>query len=163
MLARELVSLLRELGGEESLSPEQQQAVNQLLIILAPHQDMELEALFDLFRKAFKPKRARKASQSGQSPPTVAKPTASEFLSSLRSSFADDAAFSRIIDQAKVNRALTLAVLKKTFAELFGRAGNFRSKATREDVLNKIRDERNIKVRNDKMGQLLGRKPVPAE
>ncbi len=163
MLAKELVELLRELVDEESLSPEQQQAVNQLLIILAPHQDMELEALFDLFRKAFKPKRARKADQSGQTPPIAAKPTAAEFLSSLQSSFEDDAAFGRHISEAKSNRALTVAVLKKTFADLFGRSGNFRSKATREDVLNKIRDERNIKVRNEKMGQMLGRKAVPAE
>ncbi len=163
MLAKELVDLLRELGEEESLTPGQQKAVNQLLIILAPHQDMELEALFDLFRKAFKPKRARKADPARQTTPGGTKPTASEFLSLLRSSLEDDAAFARHISEAKSNRALTSAILKKTFADLFGRSGNFRSRATREDVLNKIRDERNIRVRNEKMGQMLGRKPVPAE
>lgn len=163
MLVREFADLLRRLEDEATLSAAQRAAVNRFLTTLAPHQEMELEKLFDLLRKGFSPKRARKADPARESTPVASKPTAVEFVSLLHASFQDDAAFGRLINEAKSNRALTLAVLKKAFADLFGRSGNFRSKATREDVLNKIRDERNIRVRNDKMGQMLGRKPVPAE
>ncbi|MBY0564358.1 MAG: hypothetical protein K2P58_09240 [Hyphomonadaceae bacterium] len=164
MLVGELADLLRQLEGEENLSPAQQTAVNHLLSILAPHRDMELEKLFDLLRNGFKPKRqARTAGQAHQPVERRSTLTASEFASALDSAFEDDAAFARLINEAKSNRGLTLAALKKTFSDLFGRSGNFRSKATRDDVLRKIHDERNIKVRNEKMGQMLGRKPVPAE
>ncbi len=164
MLVRELIDLLQQREEAETLSPSQQSAVNQLVTILAPHQDMELQSLFDLFRRAISPKlQTRAGGQPDRAGPTVAKQTASEFVHALRTSFNDDAAFNRLISEAKPNRALTLALLKSAFADLFGRPGNFRSKATRDDVLRKILDERNIKVRNEKMGQMLGRKPVAAE
>ncbi len=165
MLVREFAELLRLLEDEETLSPAQRTAVNRFLTTLAPHQEMELEKLLDLLRNGFKPKRrARPVEQAVAQPVQPAsKKTAAEFLSTLHSAFTDDVAFASAINEAKSNRALTLATLKKTFSDLFGRSGNFRSKATRDDVLAKILDERNIKVRNEKMGQLLGRKPVSAE
>lgn len=161
MRTREFLDLLLKLEKGNALSPAEQNAVNQLVTILAPHQDMELERLFDLLRKAFKPKRRGRTADA--TTPVEPKQTAVEFLEALHTAFEDDAAFAGLIRQAKSNRALTLAALKQTFASLFGRSGNFRSKATRDDVLRKILDERNIKVRNQKMGELLGRRPVPAE
>jgi hypothetical protein len=164
MLVRDLVELLRDLEGEECLSLSQQNAIKDLVTILAPHSGMELESLFDLLRKAFKPKRRTHATDgSARAAAFNAHQTPDEFVSALRASYEDDAEFARLVAEAKPNRALTLASLKGAFAELFGRTGNFRSKATRDDVLRKILDERNIKIRNDKMGQMLGRKPVAAE
>lgn len=164
MLVREFADLLRRLEGETSLSAAQRSAVNRFLTTLEPHHEMELEKLFDLLRNGFKPKRRTRT--AGQPSPPVerrSKLTASEFSSALDAAFDDDVAFARLINDAKANRSLTLSALKNTFSDLFGRSGNFRSKATRDDVLRKILDERNIKVRNAKMGQMLGRKPVQAE
>jgi hypothetical protein len=164
MLVREFADLLRQMQAGEALSPTQRSAVNRFLTTLEPHQEMELEKLFDLLRNGFKPKRRpRTAGTVSQPVERRATLTACEFSSALDAAFDDDVAFVRVVDAAKANRALTLAVLKKVFSDLFGRSGNFRSKATREDVLRKILDERNIKVRNEKMGQMLGRKPVSAE
>lgn len=128
--------------------------VNELLEILATLDDMNLEAFF---------RRLRGNVPKGTQPSSTAKVDVPQIVSRLKSAMPNDDAFHRAMDALAHQKGVTKLVLTQVFHELFGRTQGVPKKATRAELLRLIEDERNIVVRNEKMGQMLGRRPVPAE
>lgn len=84
-------------------------------------------------------------------------------LAKLRKALNDDDAFHNEMVALAKQRGATKPALTRVFYALFDRTRGVPSKATRGELLRLIEDERNILVRNQKMGQMLGRRIVPAE
>jgi hypothetical protein len=128
--------------------------IQLFLVSLAEFDDMDL---VDFFRR-LRGERKQPAKQ-----PVAAKVNVNEIVSRLKSSMPNDDAFHRVIDALNSQKAVTKPVLTQVFYALFNRTKGVPSKASRADLLRLIEDERNILVRNQKMGEMLGRRPVPAE
>ncbi|HCK85302.1 MAG TPA: hypothetical protein DHW63_12525 [Hyphomonadaceae bacterium] len=86
-----------------------------------------------------------------------------EIVSRLKSALPSDDAFHRVMDGLAHKKSVTKPLLTRVFYALFDRSEGVPKRATRSELLRLIEDERNILVRNDKMGQLLGRRIVSAE
>lgn len=130
------------------------EAFREFLRILADLDDMSIE---DFFKRLL-----GKQKMPGTSATKVAV-NPIDIVNKLRPAFSNDEAFHREMDNIGANKAVTKPVLTKVFYALFDRTRGVPSKATRSDLLRLIEDERNILVRNEKMGKLLGRRIVPAE
>lgn len=95
--------------------------------------------------------------------PRTQPPDPSEIVSRLKSAMPNDDAFHGAMNSLAGQRSVTKPVLARVYSDLFQRKQGVPKKATRSDLLRLIEDERNIVVRNQKMGQLLGQRVVPAE
>lgn len=101
------------------------------------------------------PKRAERASAVAANP--------KEIVSRLKSALPNDDAFHSAMGHLAAQKSATKPVLTQVFYDLFERTHGVPKKATRAELLRLIEDERTITVRNQKMGQMLGRRVVPAE
>lgn len=128
--------------------------IQSFLVSLTEFDDMDL---VDFFRR-LRGERTRPARR-----PVASKVNVGEIVSRLQSAMPNDEAFHRAIDSLNKQKAVTKPVLTQVFYALFNRTKGVPSKATRADLLRLIEDERNILVRNQKMGEMLGRRTVPAE
>lgn len=128
-------------------------AVNDLLEILANLDDMNIEDF--LRRLRGEPKTATR--------PAVVAADPKEIVSRLKSALPNDDAFHGAMNKLAAQKSATKPVLTQVFHDLFERTQGVPKKATRAELLRLIEDERNIVVRNQKMGQMLGRRVVPAE
>jgi hypothetical protein len=160
MKVQDLAAIIRRLEAQD-LSPAEREALSAFLTGLVPLEDMDLTAFFGLLKP--RAKRNRGTGSAGDTRTKTPAPKASEIAASLHDVFYDDAAFEQTLRGIADKKSITVPTLKSAFAALFRRDGNFRSKATRADVVRKILTERNIAVRDEKMGAMLGRKPVQAE
>jgi len=70
---------------------------------------------------------------------------------------ADDQRFDSALDRVASNKKLTKPILTGVYKALFGSLEGVPSKATRNDLIDLIRRERIIVVRNRKTGRLQGR------
>lgn len=75
----------------------------------------------------------------------------------LKSVLSDDAKFDSVLDKVAADKKLTKPVLAGVYKELFGSLEGVPSKATRGDLIDLIRRERIIVVRNRKAARLQGR------
>lgn len=142
---RELLKQLREWSqGREPAGHE----INTLLKILSDVEDMNVDQLFA---------RMQRSSGSANSE------AVNKAVSSLQSAFPDDDAFGAAIEVMTADKSITKAALVEVFYKLFDRTRGVPKKATRTELLRLIADERRIIVRNEKMGQMLGRRIVAAE
>lgn len=133
--------------------------IHALVKILADLDDMDFGALLRLLRP--NPKRAGHAAVSNSSKRAAVDPN--EIVARLRAKLLDDDAFAAELDLLHEDRGVTKQVLTQVFMTLFDRTRGIPKRATRDELLRLISDERNILVRNEKMGQVLGRRIVPAE
>ncbi|MBL8559925.1 MAG: hypothetical protein JNM47_14475 [Hyphomonadaceae bacterium] len=115
-------------------------------------------ALRDFFQK-LRAESATPAATSGSD--TVE--TVSSLVATMRSVFGDDREFERVLLTLDAQKSVTKQVLVDVFLKLFERTGGVPKKATRSEILRMILDERNIIIRNEKMGRMLGGRIVPAE
>lgn len=120
---------------------------------LADFDDMNIEDFFRRLRGEAGPAATAQA-------PLASVP---EIVSRLKSAMPDDSAFHREIGGLARRKAVTKPLLTQVFYSLFERTQGVPKKITRAELLRLIEDERNIIVRNEKMGQMLGRRIVPAE
>lgn len=162
MLVRDFAKILRRIDFE-TLSAAEREALTAFLTGLVPLESMNIDSFLALLRprKSGGQSAAKVAKSSSKEKTTVV--SAADVASSLRAVFEDDAAFEQTLMATAANKAATITTFKATFRELFGRDGNFRSKTTRDAIVRKILTERNVAVRDEKMGAMLGRKPVPAD
>ncbi len=126
---------------------------SKLLEILADLDDMSIEAFFRRLRGKTK------------MPPPPATPTldVAEVVARLNEAFHDDETFEKELNRLRTQKAITKPILTKIFYDVFNRTRGVPKKATRDELLRLIADERNIVVRNEKMGKMLGRRVIPAE
>lgn len=146
-LRRRLEAMTR--AGSPDVSDE---TFRQFLQILADLDDMDIEAFFK-----------RLTGRATRPPPLKGSFDEKAVVAKLRKALNDDNAFHDEIVALGKLRAATKPALTRVFYVLFDRTRGVPSKATRADLLRLIEDERNILVRNEKMGQMLGRRIVPAE
>lgn len=125
-------------------------AVNLLERRFSGHEDMAIEDFISFFRRP-------------APGPTPNSDLASRIVRTLRAAISDDDAFHRELHKAAAMRGVTKAVLTSIYAELFGSSAGIPSKSTKPQLVRLIEDERLIRVRNEKMGAMLGRRVVPAE
>jgi len=124
----------------------------KFLRILADLDDMDIEAFF------------RRLSGAKAKPlPTKTPFDEQAALKNLKKVFSNDDDFHAAITALANQRSATKPALTRLFYSLFNRTRGVPAKATRDDLLRLIEDERNIAVRNEKMGAMLGRRIVPAE
>ncbi len=147
---RERIDALRALEGAQ----REDALLRQFSEILADLDSMSIETFFQ-----------RLLGKEQKSAITQPKPPFDQraAVAKLRQTFRDDDAFHRAMTEIERQRSATKPVLTKIFYELFDRTRGVPSKATRAELLRLIEDERNILVRNEKMGQMLGSRIVPAE
>jgi hypothetical protein len=125
-------------------------AVSILLAILADFDDMNIEAFF------------RRLGGKSRNPTAPAPMSGGDVVSRLKSAFPNDDAFHNAITEIAAQKSATKPLLTQAYYDLFNRTRGVPKKATRADILRLIEDERNIAVRDAKMGRMLGRR-VPAE
>jgi hypothetical protein len=131
---------------------ETEEAFSKFLRILADLDDMDIDAFF------------RRLTGAKAKPATTKTPFDERAaLNRLRAAFSSDDSFHQEMTKLAKQRSATKPVLTRLFYSLFERTRGVPAKATRDDLLRLIEDERNISVRNEKMGQMLGRRIVPAE
>lgn len=149
-LRRRLEALLptQDAGSAE---PE----LREFLLILAERDDMNVADLFRRLRG-----KAPLLPGTGEKPPP---PDPRNIVLDLQQKFSDDQAFAEAMRGLAKQRSVTRALLVQVFYSLFDRKRGVPAKATRPEVLRLIESERNILVRNQKMGEMLGRRVVPAE
>lgn len=129
-------------------------AVRELVGILAQFDAMSID---DFFARLMG--RKEEAVKPKLRPPVEV----DEIVSRLKSALPSDDAFHRVMDGLAHKKSVTKPLLTRVFYALFDRSEGVPKRATRSELLRLIEDERNILVRNDKMGQLLGRRIVSAE
>lgn len=162
MLVSDLLRILK-LRDAGNLSEAERQVLHDFFTILERHGDMDISAFFDLF----KPKRRlttggtsrRRIDRLPPAPP----PTVGEVVEVLETAFDDDKAFEKKLEEFASIKGVTKPMLKEVFKTLFDRTGGVSSKATRDELVRLIGDERNIIVRDKKAAAMLGRRPVTAE
>jgi hypothetical protein len=150
MLMRDLRVRLEQHLGESVSEPE----FKALLATLANFDDMGIQ---DFLR------RLSKVASDTTAPKPDTKGVADAIVSRLRSAFSDDKAFDRTMDEVAAQKSATKAVLTQIFYDLFERTRGVPKNTTRAELLRLIADERRILVRNERMGEMLGRRIVPAE
>ncbi|MEQ1709709.1 MAG: hypothetical protein ABL864_15400 [Terricaulis sp.] len=148
---RDLRLRLEALAGTDASSDEE--ILGKFLQSLADLDDMNIESL--LRRLRGETKRADR--------PVVTAANPQEIISRLKSALPNDDAFHGAMSNLAAQKSATKPILTQVFHELFDRTQGVPKKATRAELLRLIEDERNIIVRNQKMGQMLGRRAVPAE
>jgi len=133
--------------------------IHSLVKILTDLDDMD----FGAFLRLLRPKPQRRGTGAAPQPPRRKTVDPNEIVATLRAHLTDDDAFAAQIDLLHDQRGVTKPVLAQVFLRLFERTRGVPKKATRDELLRLISDERNALVRNEKMGQMLGRRIVPAE
>jgi hypothetical protein len=158
MLVGDLKAILREWAAASPGDKPLLRAINLLEGRIADHENMAIEDFLKLFRRA-----APSARESAPSTPTKnPDQIAAEVVVGLRRAFNDDSSFEAEIERIEAMRAVTKPVLVKVFERLFERTDGVPKTAKRAELIRLILDERNILVSNENMGQLLGRRVVPA-
>lgn len=151
MRVGELKDLLEDLRAAAS-DAATKRAVNRILIRIDGHEGMLIPDFFAFLRKQAKP--AAKQRQPAASLDAI--------VSNLRAALSDDRAFDKQYEALVEDKGITKAALCDVYNKLFGAGRRIPSKATRNDILQMIADERTIRVRNEKMGGMLGRRPPVA-
>lgn len=149
MRVRDLRVRLEELakGAEDT------KAIKALVTALALHDDMELDSLLRRLSRRTKP----------AAPKPIAADIVDEAVEKLRAVFRNESAFEAELNRVAKDRLATRSVLEQVFYKLFDRTRGVPKKATRVELLRLIENERTIIVRDERMGDVLGRRIVPAE
>jgi hypothetical protein len=157
MLVGELQQFLRALSAAAPNDKALLRAVNLLEGRIAGHENMAIDDFLKLFRRP-----ARIEEPARRVPSKAPEQIAAEVAASLRRAFNDDTAFEAEIERIDATRTVTKPVLVMVFERLFERTDGVPKTAKRAELIQLILDERNILVSNENIGQLLGRRVVPA-
>lgn len=148
MLVAKFRQRLMEAARAGRLSQAEQEVLNRFDAALVRFDNVDIEALIEMFQ-LFKLKSDTPAKVRA----VVEHPVADE----LKSVMADDQRFDSALDRVASNKKLTKPILTGVYKALFGSLEGVPSKATRNDLIDLIRRERIIVVRNRKTGRLQGR------
>lgn len=137
-----------QLLEDGALSPAEEEVLNRFNAALSRFDSQDAEALIEMFQLfTMKPKTTPKVRAVAEHP----------VADELKAVMADDSKFDSALDRVASNKKLTKPVLTGVYRNLFGSLDGVPSKATRSDLIDLIRRERVIVIRNRKTARLQGR------